>query len=212
MVLVPNGVSDATLAWSADRAAVRRGLDLPPEAPVVGALSRLAWKKGLRHLVEAAPRLLESVPDAHVLIAGDGELRAELERQARSLGVASRVRFLGTRRDPLDLLAAFDVFVLPSVVEGMSNAVLEAMARALPVVATDVGGNPEIVGDGETGFIVPPADPAALAAALGKLLQAPELAREMGAAGRRRVEQRYRVGHMVAAVERLYDELLGRAA
>ncbi len=94
------------------------------------------------------------------------------------------MRFLGTRRDPLDLLAAFDVFVLPSVVEGMSNAVLEAMARSLPVVATDVGGIPEVVADGETGFIVPPGDPAALGAALSKLLQAPELAREMGAAGR----------------------------
>jgi glycosyltransferase involved in cell wall biosynthesis len=212
MTLVPNGVSDATLGWSADRAEVRRSLGVPAGAPVVGALSRLAWKKGVRHLVEAMPRLVESVPDALALIAGDGELRGELEAHARALGVADRVRFLGTRPDPLDLLAAFDVFVLPSVVEGMSNAVLEAMARSLPVVATDVGGNPEVVADGETGFIVRPADPAGLAAAIAKLLQAPELAREMGAAGRRRVEQRYRAGHMVASVERLYDGLLRRAA
>jgi glycosyltransferase involved in cell wall biosynthesis len=212
MTLVPNGVGDETLAAPADRAAARAALGLPADAPVVGALSRLTWKKGVTHLVAAAPRLLEAVPDARVVVAGDGELRGELEAQARALGVGDRVRFLGTRRDPLALLAAIDVLALPSVVEGMSNALLEAMARGRPVVATDVGGNPEVVVDGETGFVVPAGDPERLAAAVGKLLQAPELAAEMGAAGRRRVEARYRAAHMVAAVERLYDEVLTRAA
>jgi glycosyltransferase involved in cell wall biosynthesis len=213
MVLVPNGVSDETLGFTGDRLAMRRQLGLLPDAPVAIALSRLAWKKGVRHLVEATPRLLEAVPNAYVLIAGDGDLRDELATQARTLGVAERVRFLGTRRDALDLLHAADVFVMPSVVEGMSNALLEAMAVGLPVVATEVGGMPEVVVDGETGLLVPPADPERLSAALAKLLLAPELGREMGSAGRRRIEQRYRVEQMVRGVERLYDELLvGRAA
>jgi glycosyltransferase involved in cell wall biosynthesis len=212
MVLVPNGVSEATLGFAGDRPAVRRRLELPAEAPVAVALSRLAWKKGVRHLVDAVPRLLEAVPDVHVLVAGDGDLRAELVEQARGLGVAERVRFLGTRRDPLDLLSAADVFVMPSVVEGMSNALLEAMALGLPVVATEVGGTPEVVTDGETGFLVPPADPDRLAAALAKLLLAPELGRELGSAGRRRIQACYRVEHTTAAVERLYDELLSRRA
>ncbi len=213
MVLVPNGVGDQTLDFAGDRAEVRRRLGLPTDTPVAVALSRLAWKKGVRHLVDAAPRLLEAVPDAHVVIAGDGDLRAELVAQTRALGVEGRVTFLGTRRDPLDLLRASDVFVMPSVVEGMSNALLEAMALGLPVVATEVGGTPEVVVDGETGFLVPPADPERLAAALAKVLLAPELGRELGAAGRRRIQERHRVEHMVRAVERLYDDLLtARAA
>ena len=106
------------------------------------------------------------------------------------------------------LLPAFDVFVLPSVVEGMSNALLEAMATARPVVATDVGGNGEVVVDGETGFLVKSGDSAPLAGAVIKLIGAPEMAAEMGAAGRRRVIERYRVDVMVRSIEAMYDALL----
>ena len=122
MVLIPNGVREEALAPPAEAGETRRALGLPAGAPVVGAVSRLAWKKAITHLVQATPRLLESIPDAHVVIAGDGPLRAELEAEAAALGVPERVHFLGSRDDALDLMAAFDVFVLPSVVEGMSNA------------------------------------------------------------------------------------------
>jgi glycosyltransferase involved in cell wall biosynthesis len=179
---------------------------------VIGAVSRLAWKKGVSHLLDAVPSLLEAVPEVTVLLVGDGPLRGDLEAQAARLGVAGRVLFLGPRRDASTLLPAFDVLVLPSVVEGMSNTLLEAMAARLPVVATDVGGNPEVVVDGETGFLVPPGDPGRLAAATLKLLQAPEMARDMGAAGRRRVEAHYRADAMVRRIEGLYDGLLGRSA
>lgn len=212
MRLIPNGVSEEALAASGDRRAKRRELDLPPDSPVVGAVSRLAWKKGVRYLLDAVPRLLESVPDVTVLIVGDGPLRIELEAQASALGIGERVRFLGSRQDALELLSAFDVFVLPSVIEGMSNALLEAMAARLPVVATEVGGNSEVVVDGETGFLVPPGDAGQLAAAIVKLLQAPEMAREMGAAGRGRVEEQYRVDVMVRRIEELYDSLVSRRA
>ncbi len=208
MVLIPNGVRDEALAATADGREARVALGLPAGAPVVGAVSRLAWKKAIRHLVQATPRLLESAPEARVVIAGDGPLRAELEAEAAALGVRDRVLFLGSVEDTVGLMAAFDVFVLPSIVEGMSNALLEAMAAGRPVVATDVGGNSEVVVDGETGFLVKSGDASQLAAAMVKLIEAPEMAAEMGAAGRRRVLEHYRVDVMTRRVEDMYDALL----
>src|SRR5262245_5595538 len=213
MVLIPNGVREEALGPLRDGHVVRAALGLPPGARVVGAVSRLAWKKGIRFLIQATPRLIEAVPETRVAIAGDGPLRAELEAEAAALGVADRVLFLGSRDDTIDLLAAFDVFVLPSVVEGMSNALIEAMAARRAVVATDVGGNAEVVVDGETGFLVKSADPDALATAILKLLDAPELAADMGAAGRRRVLEQYRIDVMVERIQGLYGDLLrGHAA
>jgi glycosyltransferase involved in cell wall biosynthesis len=211
MVLIPNGVGDDLLDFTPDGARARRELGLSPGDRVVGAVSRLAWKKGIRHLLEAVPRVLESVPAAFFLIVGDGPLRADLEARARDLRIDDRVRFLGTRGDVLELLGAVDVFVLPSVVEGMSNALLEAMAMGRPVVATDVGGNPEVMVDGQTGFVVPPADPDRLAAAVAKVLLAPELGEAMGAAARQRIRDHYRVDLMVRRIEALYDALLPEA-
>jgi len=212
MVLIPNGVREEALATPIDPDIKRRELGLPAGALVVGAVSRLAWKKAIAHLVQATPRIVEALPQAHVVIAGDGPLRAELEGEAAALGVADRVRFLGSREDSIELMAAFDVFVLPSVVEGMSNALIEAMAVGRPVVATDVGGNSEVVADGETGFLVPPSAPDQLAAAIVKLLGAPEMAAEMGAAGRRRVIEHYRVDVMTRRIEAMYDALLREKA
>ncbi len=212
MVLIPNGVREEALAPRADGRAKRREIGVPAEVPVVGAVSRLAWKKAIRHLVQAVPRLLEAAPEARVVIAGDGPLQAELEAEAGALGVRDRVLFLGSRDDTIELMATFDVFVLPSVVEGMSNALLEAMAVGRPVVATDVGGNAEVVVDGETGFLVPAAAPDQLAGAILKLIEAPEMAAEMGAAGRRRVIERYRVDVMTQRIEAMYDALLREKA
>jgi glycosyltransferase involved in cell wall biosynthesis len=212
MVLIPNGVNEAALTVPGDGLAKRSELGISDRTPVVGAVSRLAWKKGMRHLLAAVPRLLEVLADLRVIIVGDGPLRSELAAQASALGVEKHIAFLGSRSDALELLSTFDVFVLPSEIEGMSNALLEAMAVGRPVVATDVGGNPEVVVDGETGFVVPPADPDRLAAAILKLLQAPDMAREMGAAGRQRVCEEYRVDVMVRRIENLYDSLLKRRA
>jgi L-malate glycosyltransferase len=213
MVLIPNGVCEDALRPAGDGRAKRRELGLPLDAPVIGAVSRLAWKKGIRHLIEAIPHILEAAPDAHIVIAGDGPLRAELEADADALGIRNRVLFLGSRPDAIELMATFDVFVLPSVVEGMSNALLEAMAVGRPVVVTDVGGNAEVAIDGETGLVVPPADPHQLAASIVKLLEAPELAAEMGAAGRRRVVDHYQIDVMTRRIEGLYEQLLaGKAA
>jgi glycosyltransferase involved in cell wall biosynthesis len=212
MVLIPNGVNEAALHLSADGRGKRCELGVPLEAPVVGVVARLAWKKGIRHLLEAAPGLVGTLPELRIIIVGDGPLRSDLEALASSLGIRQHVMFLGSRQDTLELLSTFDVFVLPSDIEGMSNALLEAMAAGRPVVATDVGGNPEVVVDGETGFLVPPGDGERMAAAIVKLLESPDMAEEMGAAGRRRVTEQYRVEIMVRRIENLYDSLLKRKA
>jgi glycosyltransferase involved in cell wall biosynthesis len=122
--------------------------------------------------------------------------------------MAEAVTFTGVRADVPKILAALDLFVLPSLWEGMPNAVLEAMAAGLPVVATAVGGTPEVVMDGVTGLLVPPQDPSALAQAIERLLRDPDLRRTMGRAGRRRVEQHFDVRETVRQVEDLYETLL----
>jgi glycosyltransferase involved in cell wall biosynthesis len=148
-----------------------------------------------------------------VLLVGDdleagGAFRAGLEDEAERLGVRERVVFAGYRPDATALLAELDVFVLPSWVEGLPIVVLEAMAQRKPVVATPVGGTPELVADGETGLLVPPRDPEALAAALRRLLEDPDLARRLGEAGRARVAERFTAAQQTRRVLELYDELV----
>jgi glycosyltransferase involved in cell wall biosynthesis len=176
--------------------------------PVVLALARLHRRKGIDHLLEAAARL----PVADFLIAGDGPERPALEEQAARLGLGGRVRFLGTRTDVAELLRSSSIFVLPSLAEGLPVSVIEAMAAGRAVVATDIPGTNEIVVDGETGLLVPPRDPLALAGALGRLLGDTALRGEMGRAGRRRVDRHFSAGAMVRRIEALYEEVLDRGA
>src|SRR5262249_29873412 len=146
-----------------------------------------------------------------VVIVGDGPLRERLLQQARSLGVAENVRFIGTVADVRPALAAMDVFVLPSHAEGMSNALMEAMAAARPVVAA-AGGNPEVVIDGQPGVLIPPADPGAIADAIGALLRDPDRAVGLGAAARELVTRRFGARARVAELEQLYEERLALRA
>jgi glycosyltransferase involved in cell wall biosynthesis len=141
---------------------------------------------------------------ARLVIAGDGEERDALEEFSRRLGVTGQVEFLGFSRDVDPLMRSFDVFVLPSLTEGISLTILEAMAAAKPVITTRVGGNPEVVIDGRTGILVPPQDPDALAAAIVKLMKDPALALEMGKNGRKRFEEIFDLGLMVTRYEDVY--------
>jgi glycosyltransferase involved in cell wall biosynthesis len=170
---------------------------LRSDRPLVGNVARLAPQKDHRTLVEAA-RL---VPEADFVVAGDGELREELERQAEG----SNVRFLGARDDVPALLASFDVFAFPSLFEGLCLAVIEAQAAGVPVVATPVGGIRETVVDGETGLLVPTRNPAALAAAIRRLLEDRPAAEAMAAEARRRVRERFSVERLIEETLRLYD-------
>lgn len=169
-----------------ERAALRESLGLPPTAPVVGTLTRFREEKGNRHLVAAMPGLLRVVPDAVLVLAGDGPERTALERQAAELGVADRVVFAGFVKDAAAMLSIFDVKVIPSLSEGLSYAGAEAMACGVPVVASEVGGLPELLDRGACGALVPPADPEALAAAISDILTDPKRADALREAGLRR--------------------------
>jgi len=191
--------------------AVRRELGIPGEARVVGTIGRLNAQKGHRYLLDAASRLMARRTDVRVLIAGDGDLREPLGRQAAELGLADRVVFAGHRADVADLLGAIDVFCISSLYEGTPLTLFEAMAAGKAVVSTAVDGCREVLEDGTTGLLVPPADAEALAAALDRVLGERSL-RE--ALGRRALQasRRYDVRAAVEAMEALYDDLLTQPA
>ena len=191
--------------------ALRAELGIPEQAPLAGEIARLCDVKGQRELIRAAAQ----VPELRVVLVGEdleagGAFRAGLEREAEKLGVGDRVHFTGYRADAQALLDELDVFVLPSWIEGLPLTVLEAMARGKPVVATPVGGTPELVVDGETGVLVPPRDAEALADALRSLAADPERARALGAAGRARVAEHFSAQAMTRRVLAVYDEIVSR--
>jgi L-malate glycosyltransferase len=208
--LVPNGVDLKRFAPRPPSPSLRAALAVPPSAPVAVSVGRHVPEKGYRHLVDAAALVERTKPGVHWSLVGDGELRSGLEAQARRLGLASGVHFPGSRDDVADVLALADVFVLPSESEGFGRVLVEAMAMGRPVVATTVGGIPDVVVDGATGLLVAPADPAALADAVRALLDDPARATALGAAGRARAESTFSLGAHVDAVERVYDEVLGQ--
>ena len=210
--VVPNGIDLERFAPRAPSVTLRAALQLPTSAPLAVSVGRHVPEKGYRHLIDAAARLEQTRPGVHWVLVGDGELRSELEAQSRRLDLASRVHFTGSRNDVADLLALADVFVLPSESEGFGRVLVEAMAMARAIVATNVGGIPDIVLDGETGVLVEPANAVALAHAVRGLLDDPARAARLGAAGRRRAESTFSVGAHVDGVERVYHEVLGRGA
>jgi glycosyltransferase involved in cell wall biosynthesis len=200
---------------------VRNAIRVPPAAPMRNAAVRASLVEGRPDFVVLTParlhpqkghtyllRAAAQVPDATFVLAGDGPLRAELEAEARDLGVAGRCIFLGQRADVPALLAAADLFVLPSLFEGLPVSVLEAMAAERPVVATAIGGTDEAITSEESGLLVPPRDPAALASAIRRLQADPPFARSLAAAARARVEREFSSEATARNVMRVYDDVL----
>jgi sugar transferase (PEP-CTERM/EpsH1 system associated) len=185
----------------------RRVLGLPPEALIVGTVGRLDPVKDQAGLVRSFAALLRGQPDAFLVIAGEGPCRPELTRLIGELGVERRVRLLGDCPDIPLVLSAMDLFVLPSIAEGLSNTVLEAMAAGLPVVATRVGGSPEMVEDGVTGRLVAPQDPGALTEAISIYLEDAHLRAIHGKASRQRATERFGLERMCEAYIDLYSRL-----
>lgn len=173
------------------------------DRPIILTPARLHEQKGHVHLLEAA----RTIPDALFVFAGDGPLREELENTAHRFGVADRVRFLGQRNDIPELLAICDLFVLPSLYEGLPLSVLEAMAAGKPVIATNVGGTMEAVSHGDSGLLVPARDSAALSAAIRNLMENPDLADRLAQNGRARVLRDFSCDRMVEPVSDVYREL-----
>ena len=175
---------------------------------VVLSVGRLHQQKGYDYLIRAIATVKGEVPTVKALIVGEGEEENDLKNLVKSLDLSKEVIFTGLCRDVEKLLNFTGLFVLPSLWEGMPNAVLEAMSAAKPVVATRVGGVPELVVDGETGILVPPEDPDSLARAIVELLRNNERAQRMGNAGRKRVQKHFSLTAMVSKTDHLYQELL----
>ena len=204
--LIYNGVDLERYDHQEPCCTLREEYGMEPGSQIVGVVARLEAEKGHPTLLEAWPRVLRSVPDAYLLIVGEGSRRDDLERQAADLRIAHRVVFTGRREDVPAVTAALDVAVLPSYREAQGLTVLEAMALSRPVVASNVGGIPEMIEDGVSGLLVPPHDPEALAAAIVKLLTNHSLADTIARAGHNVVRERFCLERMVSDIEQVYDD------
>ena len=201
---VPNGIAPPPPPSGAD---VRAELGIPAGAPVIGTVSVLRPQKALDVFIRASAELLHGDPDLRVLLAGDGPLKGELTELVHGLGVQDRLLMLGYRSDAPDVMAALDVAVSSSAFEGSPLAVMEYMESARPIVATRVGGVPDLIEDGVHGLLVEPGDVAGLAAAIGRMLADREAARRMGEAARERRRREFTVDLMVRRLEALYERL-----
>jgi len=206
IALIHNGVDLERYDHQGPCCTLRDDYGLPPEGPIVGVVARLEAEKGHPTLLEAWPTVLAAFPDASLLVVGEGSRREALETMAAELGIADRVVFTGRRDDVPAVTAALDVAVLPSYREALGLTILEAMALSRPVIASNVGGIPEMIEDGITGLLVPPHDPDALASAIIRLLRDHPLADMLGRAGHDLVHERFCIELMVDAVQRIYDE------
>ncbi|MGI6038107.1 MAG: glycosyltransferase family 4 protein [Limnochordia bacterium] len=191
---------------------VRQGLGFSTAQPVVITVARLIPAKGVQYLLQGVAQLNRRIPNLGLIICGDGPYKKILETLAHKLGLGSRVVFTGHRQDVLALVQAADVFVLPTLSEGLSLAILEAMALGKPVIASRVGGIPELITHGQAGLLVPPGSPRELAAALGKIFTAPLEGVNMGQRAKKRVLTEFTASRMVEAWDQLYQSELTAVA
>jgi glycosyltransferase involved in cell wall biosynthesis len=211
--VIPSGIDLARFRSVEPRSDQRPALfGCPVDSTLIGTVGWLTEVKGHRRLIQAFSRLAPSRPSLYLLIIGTGELHDDLAALASRLGIGDRVRFLGHRDDIPECLAALDLFVFPSQNEGMGRALIEAMAAALPVVATRVGGIPGIIEQGRTGLLVSPGDSAALAGAMAELLDDRTRARAMGQAARDSIGAEFNAAGMVRAIESVYGRCLQPAS
>ena len=210
--VIPNGLPASFAPEPGEGARVREDVGIPPDALVVGSVAVLRREKALDVLIRSFARLASSRDDAWLLIVGDGERRASLETEARGAGVDDRVVFAGRRSDVARFYDALDIMVLSSLREGTPLSALEAMACGCPLIATEVGGLPDLIDDGTSGLLIPPADEDALSEMLAALAADPELRARIGEAGRVRVRSRHSFERTLAAWGDLFRELRGARA
>jgi len=208
IAVVPDGV-DVSRIDAAAPVDCHKEFGLDPSHVIVGNVAHMADHKGQRYLIDAVPQVLATHPEARFIVVGSGELWDALTSQAKRLGVERQVIFPGFRSDVPGLLKSFDLFVMASHLEGLCSSLLDAMAARLPVVATTAGGIPELIEHEQNGLLVPPKDPAALAAAITRLIENRALAARLAAEGRRTVEERFSAKRMVEATLAIYQAVLG---
>ena len=190
------------------RSRFRKEFGLGDDVPVVVAIGRLVWQKGFEYFIEAVHDVLKEIPEAMFFIVGEGELKDELKVKSKILKLEEKIIFTGFRNDIKDVLTSVDIFVMPSLLEGLPIVLLEAMAMMKPIVATDIDGIKEVLDNGKTGLLIPPKNPRALTYAIIDLLCHRDKAYQMGIDARKVVEERFGVDIMVQKVEKVYEELL----
>jgi glycosyltransferase involved in cell wall biosynthesis len=205
---VPTGIDLSRYAAAPGSGTLRGELGLADDVPLVGTVAILRRKKGHAELLEAVPAVLARFPEAHFVFAGDGPQRENLEQRIAELGLGERVHLLGLRRDVVNVLASLDLFVLPTHQEALGTAFVEAGAMGLVTIGSNVDGVPEIVGDGETGKLVPVNDPPALALAIVELLADPAQRHAMGESARQKVATHFSREAMVAGMVAVYEKVL----
>ncbi|MBI5970725.1 MAG: glycosyltransferase family 4 protein [Deltaproteobacteria bacterium] len=208
VVAIPTGVDLERFDPEKTPDTLRPELGISPDTPVAGTIAILRRKKGHHVLLDAIPLVLKEAPDALFLFAGDGPQRENIEKKTEELGVKGSVRLLGLRKDVPTVLKGIDLFVLPTLQEALGTSLIEASAMKKAVVAANSGGVSETIVNGKTGILVPPEDPAALAAAIIMLLKDRGARKTMGEAGRRMVEEKYTTERMGKAMFALYSELV----
>jgi glycosyltransferase involved in cell wall biosynthesis len=208
--VVPSGIDFSPFEETKDREFLRREFGFAPDDYLIGIVAHLESHKGHKYLIEAARLLKARAPKMKFVIVGKGSLELSLEQQARGLGVDDIVYFLGFREDVPRILASLDLFVLSSYLEGLGSSIMDAMASRLPVVATMVGGIPEVVQDGETGLLVLPRDPRSLAEAIERLYNDRALARRLGDRGFEVVHRKFSAEAMAGRIIDLYEKIAAR--
>lgn len=211
VVTIHNGINPDHFSRQYARETAKKKLGLPADSLVIGGMGRLDAAKGFCYLIEAVARLSSDFPDVVLAIAGTGDLLGELEQLARKLDVSQKVHFLGFQENVGLFLDSLDVFVMASLCEALGYALLEAMAHGVPAIGTRIGGIPEVVAEGKTGFLCPAADANGLAAAIVPLLKSSELRKELGANARDRVVKHFHEDDMIRKTLAVYLETLGRS-
>lgn len=203
LAVIYNGVAEPGTIDALSTLALKNSLGIPENAPVIGCVASLVGHKGHRYLIEA----FKKTGNAYLLLVGDGILRNELEKFASEIGISDRVTFAGYKTDVLPYIKIMDIIALPSSErEGLGIAIIEAMALAKPIIASNIGGIPEVVIEGETGLLVKPKDNDAISNAINRLLNSPDLAIEIGKKGRERYLQTFTLNKMMSRIEKLYAD------
>ncbi len=211
LAIVYEGIEIPARPSSEQRAEARSRWGVPADAPLLGCVGVLSPDKGQEWLIRALAELRKKFPSARLLLAGDGPCRERLQRLAEKAGIADAVIFAGFIPDVESVYAAMDVFLLPSFFEALSNALMSAMACAIPSIAFNLGGPAEIIEDGTSGLLVEPANVEALCAAIAKVLSNANFAESLGEKGRQRIEQEFSADKMVDGIIDVYDAILARA-
>jgi glycosyltransferase involved in cell wall biosynthesis len=210
--VIPNGIKMPSPRRSDEPSPIREELKIDPKCPLIAVVARLVRTKGLEYFLQAAATIAARYPSVRFLIVGEANIeptyRRELEQRAKNLNLTGRLFFIGQRNDVPQIMREIDISVQPSLSESFSNTLLESMANGLPIVATNVGGNPEVVTDGENGILVPPADAEALSRGMAQLLESSDLAKRLGREAREKVGKEYSLECLLRRTENLYVTLL----